>query len=78
VTEQTGPLPGRDPLADDDDLLTMGEAGARLTEELDSERARLAALETDPGTDDTALTALRRRVELLEDAAVRMMRGRQG
>jgi hypothetical protein len=73
MTEYTDALPGRDPLADDDDLLTMGEAGARLTEELGIERARLQAAEA---AGETSLDALRQRVALLEDAAARMMRPR--
>jgi hypothetical protein len=73
VTDSTEPLPGRDPLADDDDLLTMGEAGARLTDELAAERARLLAAEAAGAAD---VDALRRRIALLEDAAARMMRGR--
>jgi hypothetical protein len=76
MTDSNGPLPGRDPLADDDDLLTMGEAGARLTEELTAERARLLVAEAADDAQAAGVDALRRRVALLEDAAARMMRGR--
>lgn len=65
--------------ADDHDLLTYGEAGVRLHEEIVAQRAVIAALQGSTlGGDphDPNLDAARGRLELLEQAAERNFRGR--
>jgi len=59
--------------ADDDDydLLTYGEAGARLAELLNTERQRLDELSATPGADPKEVEALRKRIELLRSSADR-------
>jgi hypothetical protein len=52
---------------DDYDLLTYGEASARLTEVLRSERARLNELEADPTPDQTAIVVVQARIAQLEE-----------
>ncbi len=64
--------PPRRDIEEDHDLLTFGEAGARLHREIAEERAAIAAL----GDDDPALPAAQRRLRLLEEAAERNFRGR--
>lgn len=64
---------------DDHDLLTYGEAGVRLHEEIAAQRAIIAARQgVDPQGDhpDPELDAARRRLHLLEEAAERNFRGR--
>lgn len=71
------PAPQRDDV-DDHDLLTYGEAGARLYEEIAAQRAIIAALASPgrPGdVDDPNLDAARGRLQLLEEAAERNFRG---
>jgi hypothetical protein len=55
---------------DDYDLLTFGEAGARLIEEIAKEKRRLVALEAS-GEDTSAAAAIRQRITDLEAAAER-------
>ena len=59
---------------DDQDLLTFGEVRARVSEELDRERVRLADLER-VGASEAMLAAARRRIEQLTAAAERNSRG---
>jgi hypothetical protein len=58
-------LPEHDPLADEQDLLTVLEAAARLHDELGETRARLAGAESG-GAPPGRIEALRRRIEVLE------------
>jgi len=58
------------PEADDYDLLTYGEAGVRLAEEIQREATRLTELES-AGADDVEIAAVRRRIEDLKAAAQR-------
>lgn len=44
-----GPSADRDTLADEQDLLTLNEAGARIRAELESERAQIRTLEAASG-----------------------------
>jgi hypothetical protein len=56
------------PDEDDYDLLTFGEAGARLEIEIRAQRARVAALEgADGPADGAALAAARHRLAALEE-----------
>jgi hypothetical protein len=57
--------PEHDPLADEQDLLTVVEAAARLHDELGETRARLAAAQAD-GAPAGRIEALRGRIEVLE------------
>jgi hypothetical protein len=62
---------------DDHDLLTYGEVGARVSEELAAQRDRIDALERRAAAGehvDDALSAARRRLALLSDAAARNSR----
>lgn len=61
---------GLRPEDDDYDLLTYGEAGARLVEEVRRQNRVLADLESS-GADDAAIAAVRKRIEDLEAAAKR-------
>lgn len=68
-------MPERTPrreIEDDHDLLTFGEAGARLHREITAERAVIGSLQDE----DPTLAAAQRRLQLLEDAAERNFRGR--
>ena len=57
--------PEHDPLADEQDLLTVLEAAARLHDELGETRARLATAESG-GAPPGRIEALCRRIEVLE------------
>jgi hypothetical protein len=59
---------------DDYDLLTFGEAGARLDQEIRTARAEVAELEAGDDAGSTALTAARSRLAALTDAARRNAR----
>jgi hypothetical protein len=62
---------------DDHDLLTYGEVGARVTEEIAVQRERVAELERQEraGAEvQDKLSAARRRLDLLRDAARRQSR----
>lgn len=59
---------------DDQDLLTFGEVRARVSEELEKERGRLAELERS-GASDALVAATRTRIEQLVAAAERNSRG---
>ena len=62
---------------DDYDLLTYGEAGARVTEEIAAEKARLAAWEARVAAGEDVVEQRDRsahRLELLRDAAKRNAR----
>ena len=73
----TGDHPAERPGGDDYDLLTYGEAAARLTGEIRAERRRLGELEeqarrgTDVGAD---IAAARQRIDDLTGAARRQAR----
>ncbi|MGE2692826.1 acyl-CoA synthase [Mycolicibacterium pulveris] len=70
------PNPDKPPrrVADDDhDLLTYGEAGVRLHEEIVSQRALVESLK---GSEAPELETARRRLQLLEEAAERNFRGK--
>jgi hypothetical protein len=71
------PDDGHDITADEQDLLTIGEAAARIRDELAAVVARIQALEARereaPGDSDE-LAAARRRRALLEEAAARFAR----
>ncbi len=65
----------RDAAGGDHDLLTYGEAGVRLHEEVAAQRAVVAALERNATAEESpALAAAHRRLELLEEAAARNRR----
>jgi hypothetical protein len=59
------------PEDDDHDLLTFGEAGARLEIEIRTLRARLRKLEEDQPRDDAAIKAATDRLAALRDGAER-------
>jgi hypothetical protein len=67
--EDDVPLADR-PDDDDHDLLTFGEAGARLIEEVAKQERRVARLERDGATDD-AIAAAKERLEVLLTAQSR-------
>jgi hypothetical protein len=65
---------------DDYDLLTFGEAGARLQQEVNKERRRLQELEErarSAPSDElaTAVAAVRARLDALQEAQVRNSKG---
>ena len=62
--------PAERPDADDHDLLTYGEAGARLVEEIARERRRLDRLQA-AGADSGQLASVRQRIGDLQEAAER-------
>ncbi|HEX3955042.1 MAG TPA: hypothetical protein VHZ03_00245 [Trebonia sp.] len=62
--------PAERPDADDYDLLTYGEAGARLVEEIARERRRLDQLQA-AGADGGQLASVRQRIGDLQEAADR-------
>jgi hypothetical protein len=62
--------PAERPDADDYDLLTFGEAGARLVEEIARERRRLDQLQA-AGADGGELASVRQRIGDLQEAAGR-------
>ena len=62
--------PAERPDADDYDLLTFGEAGARLVEEIARERRRLDQLQA-AGADGGQLASVRQRIGDLREAADR-------
>jgi hypothetical protein len=67
--EPQEPAPADRPDDDDYDLLTYGEASARLTDLLNSERARLNdLLHADPTPDEATISAARSRIAQLEEA----------
>jgi hypothetical protein len=68
--EQHKPENQRDDQAEDFDLLTFGEARARLAEEIDAERDRLAALRA-AGAAEPAVAASQARLEALSAALQR-------
>ena len=57
--------PEHDPIADEQDLLTVAEAAARLHDELAEARARLTAAQADRAPAGR-IEALRGRIEVLE------------
>jgi hypothetical protein len=59
------------PEDDDHDLLTFGEAGARLGTEIRAMRARVTELESAATADEPTLAAARARLVALEDGARR-------
>jgi hypothetical protein len=59
---------------DDYDLLTFGEAGVRLDQEIRKNSALLAQLEADPSTDPAVLKSTKDRLEQLRGAAARNAR----
>jgi hypothetical protein len=59
------------PDEDDHDLLTFGEAGARLHLEVAAMRDRVRSLEAGAPADEEALAAARSRLEALEDGVRR-------
>jgi len=63
--------PVRRPADDDHDLLTFGEAGARLQTEVRALRDRINELEVASPADTAALLAARSRLEALEEGARR-------
>lgn len=71
MTEARDEAAVRRPDDDDHDLLTFGEAGARLELEIRAERARVAELERGRPVDEAALGAARERLAALEDGAAR-------
>ena len=73
-----GSGPARETAADEQDLLTRHEAGARVRAELESERALLRTLEATGEGDDVQalLAAARQRLAALEEA-VRRFEGDQ-
>jgi hypothetical protein len=64
------PRAGR-PESDDYDLLTYGEASARLTELLATERDNLATLSRQSHPDPTRVSQLKQRIALLESSRAR-------
>jgi hypothetical protein len=68
--------PEHDPIADEQDLLTVAEAAARLHDELGETRDRLAAAESG-GAPLGRIEALRRRIEVLEVGLERYQRLRR-
>jgi hypothetical protein len=65
----------RDDQAEDFDLLTFGEARARLAEEIDAERNRLAALQA-AEADESLVAASQARLEALSAGLKRNRAGR--
>lgn len=68
VADQAQAAPGRpehDPVADEQDLLTIREATARLHDELAETRSRLARAES-AGAPPPRIEALRERIGVLE------------
>ena len=65
----------RDDQAEDFDLLTFGEARARLAEEIDAERDRLAALQS-AEADESLVAASQARLEALSAGLRRNRAGR--
>jgi L-rhamnose isomerase len=59
------------PDEDDYDLLTFGEAGARLEIEIRAMRSRVAQLEQGSPLDEAALAAARNRLAALQEGAAR-------
>jgi hypothetical protein len=59
------------PEDDDYDLLTYGEAAARLDELLREERVTLAALKADPSATADQISGQERRIALLQDSDTR-------
>lgn len=74
TNEQQKPENQRNDQAEDLDLLTFGEARARLAEEVDAERGRLAALRA-AGADESLVASSQARVESLNDALQRNRAG---
>jgi hypothetical protein len=70
VTDDYPAGPAERPDADDFDLLTYGEAGARLVEEIRRERRRLDQLGA-AGADSGQLASVRQRMGDLQEAAER-------
>ncbi|HEY1702803.1 MAG TPA: hypothetical protein VGG75_24110 [Trebonia sp.] len=56
---------------DDHDLLTFGEAGARLETEIRTARTRVRELQAGSPLDEAALEAARSRLAALEESAAR-------
>ena len=73
--EQHKPENQRGDQAEDLDLLTFGEARARLAEEIDAERDRLTALRA-AGADESLVAASRARLEALSAGLKRNRAGR--
>jgi hypothetical protein len=73
--EQHKPENQRDDQAEDLDLLTFGEARARLAEEIDSERQRLTALRS-ASAPQSVVAASQARLEALAAAQQRNRAGR--
>jgi hypothetical protein len=73
--EQHKPENQRGDQAEDLDLLTFGEARARLAQEIDSERNRLTALR-DANADGSVVAASQARLDALTSALQRNRAGR--
>jgi hypothetical protein len=73
--EQHKPENKRDEQAEDFDLLTFGEARARLAEEIDAERNRLTALRA-AASPESLVAASQARLEALSAALERNRAGR--
>ena len=71
TSQPGGETPVERPEDDDHDLLTFGEAGARLEIELRTVRARLRELESALPPGDAAIGQARARLAALEDGARR-------
>ena len=63
-----GDSPAQRPDTEDYDLLTYGEAAARLAELLAAERDRLAALRNEPHPDPRRVEQIEQRIALLESS----------
>ena len=75
IHEQHKPENQRGDQAEDFDLLTFGEARARLAEEIDAERNRLTALRA-AAADESRVAASQARLEALTAALQRNRAGR--
>jgi hypothetical protein len=64
-------MPVERPDEDDHDLLTFGEAGARLEIEIRTMRSRLRELESAAPRDETAVRKAKARLSALEEGAKR-------
>jgi hypothetical protein len=71
TTEPGEETPVERPEDDDHDLLTFGEAGARLEIEIRAARARLRELEAAQPRDDAAIAVASARLSGLEEGAAR-------
>jgi molecular chaperone GrpE (heat shock protein) len=72
--DETSDAPVQREEEDDYDLLTFGEAGARLDQEVRTLKRQVAELETGMPRDDAELDSARNRLAALVDAAERNAR----